>query len=423
VSPSRSLTLGRRAPAPLAVRLLAVVGALVIVGLVLWLATLLALWGYAWVRLGGIDLPALDEQETPTLGVAGATAPADATTVLVVLTETRDPTRPVEPALAGPVAIVQVGGPREEAATLLLPTDLVVTVDGAGEQTLDQVHDTGGSELLAQAVIDYTQVRIDHVVRLTVDALPRLTEIVGTIELCLPDGCREATADEVRAGQIDPDPLRAARVVAGAVRGVASALDGQSVVRSPLAAKRAVDVIAQEFETDLSLRGGAVRGAVEVLARSTPLAVDIVPVLRHPVSGEVVPFEEPAMVRFQHLRDGTPFEDADPDADVAAYIAEVRIAVLNGAGVAGLAARVEADLIADGLRSVGTGNAPEFTRTTTLVTYAGDDPRLELAAIHVAELLDGAEVERAERDLEHEGRSVDIVVVAGMDRVPAQDRG
>jgi hypothetical protein len=423
VSPSRTFVLGRRNPAPVGVRLLAVVGALVIAGLVVWLLTVLLLWAYAWMRLGGIDLAALDDESGPTLGAAGASAPADATTVLVMLTEPRDPTRPVEPALAGPVAIVQVGGMREEAAALLIPTDLLVTVDGAGEQTLDEVHRAGGSELLAQTVIDYTQVRVDHVVSLSVDALPRLTEIVGPIELCLPDGCRAATADDVRAGQQDPDPVRVARVVAGAVRGVASALDGHSVARAPLAAKRAVDVIAEEFDTDVSLRGRAVREAVGVLARSVPLAVDIVPVLRHPVSGEIVPFEEPAMVRFQHLRDGTPFEAADPVADLDAYLAEVRIAVLNGAGVAGLAARVEAELIAEGLRSVGTGNAPDFTRTATLITYAGDDPRLELAAIRVAELLDGAEVERVERAQDLDGRPVDIVVTAGMDRVPAQERG
>ncbi|MFF4522826.1 LCP family protein [Streptomyces bluensis] len=56
------------------------------------------------------------------------------------------------------------------------------------------------------------------------------------------------------------------------------------------------------------------------------------------------------------------------DAKNPVYASSVRIQVLNGTGVTGRAAAVAERLREDGLTVVGTGNAPETTRTTT-VTY------------------------------------------------------
>ncbi len=417
MTPSRSLALssGPRGPGRAASRALTFVGAVGVALLLVWALVLLLLWGYAWFRLGGIDLRALDDETAP-LGAAGAQAPADAVTVLVTLTESRDPTRPVEPDLVAPVALVQVGGTRDAAAVLLLPNELQVTVDGQGEQSLDEVHAEGGTDLLAQAVIDYTEVRIDHVVSMTVDAMPRLVDLVGTIEFCLPDGCREADSAAVAAGQRDPDPEVVVRTVAGAVRGAAQAFETRSAARSPLTAKRAIDVVAEEFITDVSLRGRELVRVAETLARSVPIAVDTVPVLRNPSTGALIPLDEAAMVRFQHLRDGTPFEARELTDELSAVVAGgVRIAVLNGAGIDGLAGRVEARLIAEGLRSMGTGNAPTFDQATTVVTYTTGDARIETAAILVAELLDDARLEPVPDPLAFEGEEVDLIVTAGSD--------
>jgi hypothetical protein len=69
------------------------------------------LWIHAWLQLGPDDIPALTDEEEAALGAGGATAPDDATTVLVVLTEDRDPTVPREPGLVGSPVLVQTGGP------------------------------------------------------------------------------------------------------------------------------------------------------------------------------------------------------------------------------------------------------------------------------------------------------------------------
>lgn len=416
LSRSPVLTSGRRGPRRAVPRVLAIVGGAGIALIVVWLMVMLALWIYAWFRLGGVDLQALDD-EAPRLGTEGALAPADAVTVLVVVTEERDPTRLAPPALAGPVVLAQAGGPRDALAVLLLPVEMTAMSDGHEPQTLAEIHADGGIDGLAQAVIDYTQVRVDHVVSFTVEALPRLVDIVGSVEVCLADGCRPTSSEQVRQALRDPDYEQWARLVAAAVRGVSVELGARSVAMSPLAAKRAVDVVADEVHTDVSLRGRRLLHFAEMLAMPMPVTVETIPLLRHPVTGEIVPLDEPALVRFQHLQDGTPFGVRDADEEIARLVlADLRIGVLNGAGVAGLAAQVEADLLAHGLQVVGTGNAPIFDHQTTTVTHTAGDERLAIAAALIADMLNGADVVEADRELRFEGIQVDIVVTAGADR-------
>ncbi|MEX0868694.1 MAG: LCP family protein [Nitriliruptoraceae bacterium] len=407
-------TLSTRRSRSVPVRLFAAFGVIAVAVLVVWALLVGVLWGYAWFRLGGVDLRPLDDvEDAAPLGSLGLQAPDGAMTVMVVLTGPVDPTRPVPPDLAAPVALVQAGGPRTDTAVLLLPQELPVTVAGDGQVTIAEVYTETGSEGLLTALLDYTEIRIDHVVTLTIDALPQLVDILGEIELCLPEGCRQADGDTVRDELGDDNSARVARVVAGAVHGVASRLEVRAAVFSPLAARRAVDVVATEIETDVSLRGRELARVAEVLAEPTTLRVDAVPIVRHPTTDAIIPLEEAALVRFQHLRDGTPLTSRDLDEELGALdYSHVDIAVLNGAGIAGLAGRVDEHLTAEGFTTVGTGNAAAFERERSLVSYRGGDPTVELAAIRIAELLD-AELEIAATGPQFEGDEVDIVVTAG----------
>lgn len=418
LSGSPVLASGRRGPRRAVPRALAIVGAVAVAILVVWALVMLALWVYAWFRLGGIDLRALDE-DADRLGVEGALAPADAITALVILTEPRDPTRIQPPDLAGPVMLVQAGGPRQHPAVLLLPQVLSASADGHPPRTLDAIHADGGTDALAQAIIDYTQVRVDHVVSISIEALPSLVEIVGDVEICMVDGCRTADADQVRAGLRATRDEDWARVVAATVRGVATGLGAQSIAWAPLAAKRAVDIVAEQVDTDVSMRGRRILELVELLATPTPLQIDRVPLLLHPVTGDVVPLDEPALARFQHLQYGTAFDTRDADDELLSLVlADLRIGVLNGAGIAGLAAQVEADLAAEGLQVVGTGNAPLFDHAATTVAYAAGDPRISVAAEMIGEMLGGVAVIEHQGPLRFEGELVDVLITAGADRRP-----
>ncbi len=405
----------RRAPTRVWRRTVRFVAALVVVVVIVWAAVIGALWVYAWFQLGGLDLRAT-EGEQASLGSVGAQAPDGATTVLVALTETRDPTVPGEPDLAGPVAIVQFGGGRQVPAVLLLPTDLPVSVEGLGSAPLDEVHLEGGEDLLARAVIDYAEVRIDHVVSLTVDALPGLVDVLGDFELCTTTTCTPTSADEVRAIQNLDDPDELVEGLTSTLRGIGAVMDTGSVIRSPLSAKRAIDVVADEVRTDFSLRGAVLLDLAEAFAQIGRPEVDEIPLFRNPNTGELVPLEEPVMVRFERLRDGSSLADAVEEDDVEGMVTEmVQVAVLNGAGTAGLAAEIQARLQAEGFDVIGTGNAPTFGRSRTVVSYAPEPMTTEVAAVVLAEQLGGAQLEALDQPPLFEGEPVDILVVVGED--------
>ncbi len=392
-----------------------VLGALAAIAVV-WALVVGAVWAYAWLRLGPDDVPALRDDVT-ALGTRGSSAPADATTILVSFTGAVDPTVPRPSPLDGPVALVQFGGPRDEPAVLLLPSELTVTVDGVGTLSLEEVQLQGGLDLLTRAVVDYSQVRVDHAVALSVDALPALVDAVDELEVCGAGGCSRPTGDEVRVRLATGDDLDRARVVAEVARSLSLALDRTWAARSPLQAKRVVDVLAREVTTDASLRGGRLLAIAAAIATPVRLDTDTVPMVQNPATGEVVAMEEPTEVRFQRLREGAPLAVGDaPQQDLEAeLIAEVEVAVLNAAGIDGLAGRVRVELEARGFVVIGTGNAPSFDRAGTVVSYAGEDETVAFVAGRLAEALGGATLEPNDQAPTFEGEPVDVLVLVGQD--------
>lgn len=388
-------------------------GAVLVVAVV-WALILAALWGYAWWQLDGDEVSG-DAQ--PGLGSSQGDAPPGATTVLVTMTGPVDPTVPRPSALAGPVALVQVGE-RDDPAVLLLPEELPVTVDGSGELTLAEVQLEGGGGLLMQAIADYAELRIDHLVSLSSDALPELVELVGPVEVCMPSGCTRPDGPTLATRLATADDEELARLIAAVSGALGAEIDRGWVATSPLAARRVVEIVAREVTTDLPLRGGRLLDALAGLAAPTRLDLDVLPSIVEPSSGVLLPLHEPAMARFQQLREGTPLAGSAPDADelTARLIAEVSVAVLNGAGIDGLAGRVEGDLEAAGFRVVGTGNAPSFDVATTLVQYVEDDPEVAFAASALADRLPGTRLEPIASPPSFEGGPVDLLVTVGSDR-------
>jgi hypothetical protein len=384
--------------------------------LLVWGLVVGGLWVYAWARLGGEDIPALRDDVT-ALGARGATAPADATTLLVTLTGPVDPTIPRPSPLVGPVALVQLGGPRDEPAVLLLPEELTVTVDGVGESTLAEVQTERGTDVLTRAVVDYTEIRIDHVVSLSVDALPRMVDALAPVQICGGGGCSEPDGDEVRARLEAAEGEELVRVSAEVLRSLALAVDGRWAASSPLRAKRLVDAVAEEVTTDVSLRGTSLLGVARALTTPVRLDVDTVPVVLNPATNELVTLEEPTMVRFQHLREGTPLAGSgDPVENLEAdLIAEVEVGVLNAAGIDGLAGQVRVELEARGYRVVGTGNATAFDRERTVISFAEDDETAVYVAGLLAEELGGAALEPGGERPTFEGEPVDLLVLTGSD--------
>jgi hypothetical protein len=413
---TQRLSLGRRRD-PL--RLLKIVLRIVIVAAILaamWGVLIGVLWLSAASQLRGVPVAALRE-DVLMLGASGARSPDDATTMLVLLVEPLDATVRRPSPLAAPPVIVQIGAERELPGALVLPLSLEVTVDGRGRMTLESVQRELGADRLAQAIIDYTEVRLDHVVVVSTDLLPGLVRLLGPLEVCGGSGCSTPTPDDVRAWQRDPDVLVVMRRSADVLRAISASLDLRSFVLSPLVGRNVVELIAGQVVTDVDLSIGRLVDLAEVLVEPTRIDAATLPLVRNPTSGVMVVLEESAMLRFQRLREGIPFDQIDPNEDVARLQTVTGIAVLNGAGVPGLAAFIEAELRGAGFLVVGTGNDSRFDRVETVITYLRDDREAEPVAFLLAEELPGARLETVDRPLIFEGRAVPIVVSLGRDLV------
>jgi hypothetical protein len=377
-----------------------------------------SLWLYAFARLGGDQITGLDDS-VAALGGDAPAGPAGATTVLVVLTAPHDPTVPAAPEMRGPAFLVQAGGSREVPAVLVLPADLPVSIDGAPAATVAEVQQDGDVDALVAALRDYTGVRIDHAVSVSEDALPRLVELHDP-EVCdAADRCRELRPEDVREAQAEGAVEQQVQDLTAALRAVATELDLAGVLTSPLATKRTVDVVSRDVRTDVSLRGTGLLDLARVLEEAPAPEVAVLPLLHNPETGRAVLLEE-AETLLQRLREGASLADAESgssgEIDPADLAGTVDVAVLNGAGIDGLAGRVEARLVAEGFRVVGTGNAPSFSdESTTSISYDPDDPAAEVAAILLAERLEGASLQAAERTPTFEGDPVGVLVIAGAD--------
>lgn len=414
MSASQGFTLSRRRSP---VRLLRVVLRTVIGGVILallWGALVGVLWLVGSNQMKGVPLAALRD-DVLMLGASGARAPSDSTTVLLLIVDEYDPTIPRPSPMVAPPMILQFGGAREVPAALVLPETVEVLVDGRGLMRFDEIQRELGSDRLARAVIDYTEVRLDHVVAVSTEALPRLVGLLGPLEVCGGWGCDEPTPDDVRAWQRDPDPAVVLARGAAVLRAIAGAIDTSLFVRTPFLGRDVVAVIAGQVVTDADLD---VRRLIELAPGvSVPVRLDVdrLPMVRNPTTGQLVVLEESAMLRFQRLRDGLPFEAIDPTEDVERLRTVTSVAVLNGAGVAGLAALYEAELRSAGFVVVGTGNDVRFDRERTVINYLRGDREAEPVAFLLAERLPTADIQAVEGPLLFEGEPVAIVVLLGRD--------
>jgi hypothetical protein len=416
VSATQGFTLSRRRSP---VRLLRIVLRTIIGGIILallWGALVGALWVAGSNQMKGVPLAALRD-DVLMLGASGARAPAESTTVLLLMVDEFDPTVPRPSPLVGPPIILQFGGSRDVPAALVLPESVEVLVDGRGLMRFDEIQRELGSDRLARAVIDYTEVRLDHVVAVSTEALPRLVGLLGPLEVCGGWGCDEPTPDDVRAWQRDPDPAVVLARGAAVMRAVAGAIDTSLFVRTPFLGRDVVAVLAGQVVTDADLN---IRRLVELApGASVPVRLDVdrLPMVRNPTTGELIVLEESAMIRFQRLRDGLAFEAIDPMDDVERLRTVTDVAVLNGAGVAGLAALYEAELRSAGFMVVGTGNDVRFDRERTVINYLRGDREAEPVAFLLAERLPTAQIQAVEGPLLFEGDPVAIIVLLGRDLI------
>lgn len=97
------------------------------------------------------------------------------------------------------ILVLHLPSDRESAQVVSIPRDSYVPVHGHGTTKINAAFSYGGPQLLARTIEDLGGIRIDHVVVVDFEGLARITDIVGGVEVYLP----EASHDPVGGGRWD----------------------------------------------------------------------------------------------------------------------------------------------------------------------------------------------------------------------------
>lgn len=341
------------------------------------------------------------------------------------------------------IMLVQLDPRRDQVVVLSFPRDLLVTrcdssrgrinaAFGLGEQT-----GVGGPACLVRTVRDFTGIAVNHFVQVDFVGFVRMVDALGGVTLFieepgirdaasgldLPGGCVELDGIDalsfVRARGLDNDFGRIARQQRFIRELVAEATSVGTLVNIPRLFSL-VDAAASAVDTDEGLTVNQMRRIAFSLRDLDADRIDTrtVPGVARRIDGVayVVAKEQEAEQLFQAFREGELIpEGIGTQGVVELTAADVpALAVLNGAGIAGVAAHAAEQLDRLGFAVAETGNADSFDFVRTQVVYAPD--RVAEAEL-VAEALGGAALVPglASAGQAVEGQDTEIVVVLGED--------
>jgi LCP family protein required for cell wall assembly len=278
------------------------------------------------------------------------------------------------------IFLLSVRGQR--AAILAFPRDLWVRRCDGSEGRINVAEQIGGPSCLVQTVRELSGIPIDHYLSVTFGGFRDIVDAVGGVELCLetpisdrdagidlPAGCQRLDGGDalgyVRVRKIDND-LERIRRQQTFLRALAREVASPATMLNPLKIYRLGDEVGDAITADhrlgpvgLARLGLGARGLA-----GGDLVAETVPSDFGEVGGAQVLLlrEAEAEALFTRFRDGSVF-----DATEAALRRErVRLTVLNGAGVSGLAARTAELLEARGYQIADVGNAETRDHTTVL---------------------------------------------------------
>ncbi|MEV4560553.1 LCP family protein [Kitasatospora sp. NPDC049285] len=378
----------------------------------------------------------------------GSDRPADdgATTFLVVGTDDREgiPEATLKDVLhAGgeschctdTMMIVQLSADRGRATVVSIPRDSYVDIPAHQDQAtgrqvpaakgkINAAYGMGGAPLAVRTVEQNTGLRIDHYVQVNFLAFVSTVDALGGVSVCTPKPLKDDYSGlDLPAGTTRLDGAGALRYVR------ARHVDGSADLgRMHRQQKFIAQLLHQAGSGDTLLNPAKLTGVLDTVLRSVKVDKDLgnaelldfatrlkdlsaanadfttVPLadLDHQVPGwgSTVRWDEKgAKALFDAVRGGRPLTAAAPSPAVtAAAVAgtippgEVRVQVLNGAGVQGLGFRVDADLRKAGFATTGTpSNAPGggAAAARTVIRY---DPRWDESAKTLAAALPDAEL-------------------------------
>jgi LCP family protein required for cell wall assembly len=350
----------------------------------------------------------------PTIEVDGLASTSRPMHVLVVGSDSREEltaeqrralsTGSAEGERTDTIFLMTIQGGR--TALLAFPRDLWVTRCDGSTGRINVAEEIGGPSCLVQTVRELSGIDVQHYVRVTFGGFVDVVDAVGGVEVCLeepindrdagidlPAGCQVLEGPDalgyVRVRKIDDDLGRIQRQQRF-LQALARQVAAPSTLLNPVRSVRTMNEVGGALATDSGMgpfpllrlawggrslaTGGAVAHTVPGTPDRTSGGADILRVR-----------EAEAEALFATFRDGSILSEGPPEVAPE----EVRVRVLNGAGVPGLAGRIGDLLSGRGYDVVEVGNTD--TRDRTTVRYPpGGRPGAQLVARDVP---GGAELE------------------------------
>jgi LCP family protein required for cell wall assembly len=374
-----------------------------------------------WYGVGRIDQLQVPQLTVPGDvdgdGAADVAELTDVLNILVIGSDSREGLTPEELRALGTEAedgqrtdtimLVTLDPRRDEVAILSFPRDLLVTRCDGSRGRINAAYGIGeagrsggGPGCLVETIQGFSGIPINHFVQVNFAGFIGAVDAIGGVTMYLDEPIRDAFAGVdlpagcvtmdgrtalgfVRVRRIDSDFGRIARQQRF-IREVLREAVSVGTLVNPVRLFGLVDAAARSVETDSGLTLSKMRRIAFSFRDLTPERMETrtVPAVSRTINGVAyeVPKEEEAARLFQAFRDGSIFPEGLGLGPTAVTVADVPpVVVLNGAGVAGLAAAAQEVLERAGFAVSETGNADAFDFVATQVVYPTD--RLEEAQL------------------------------------------
>jgi LCP family protein required for cell wall assembly len=262
--------------------------------------------------------------------------------------------------------------------------------------------EAGGPICTWKTVDTVTGIHIDHFVQLDFTGFEKIIDDIGGVNVCVPEAMDVSRSGlHLSAGRhrvygaqalafwrtredvgLGSDPQRIQRdqfLMASLVQGI----EHSGLLNSPSEMLKVVSDAAQAMTTDTTFDQPAMLKIADSMRGLTAKSVQFItaPFATYPENTNKLQLQQPqADTLFHAIAHDTKLpktkKSQKPGQGTTATVvdttapANVKVQVLNGAGIKGLASEVGADLTSAGFDVVGTGNASNYSYTSSLIEYA-----------------------------------------------------
>ena len=367
-------------------------GIAIAIAILLALAGVASVWAWSFLNAVNQDMVKTDAKVLKALTPVSKTkpkaaAPPGAFTMLLLGTDNRGQ--------AGDARTDSIIFARVEPATkrvwlLSLPRDMRAEIPGHGVAKLNKAYTLGGAALTIDTVEQLLGVPVNHYMEVNVNGFKRIVEVLGGVWIDVDveiDDPKAAAANPGHEGQhIEPgyqklSPAQALVYVRSRAFPDAdfTRMRHQQTFFKAIAKQSTALVnvfklpgvvreVARFTKTDMSV--SALVRVARALRGANDNSIDTATVAGEWRSPYIYPDEELQADLVRRMLSGRAFESS---ATAEAVPEDVSVAVRNGSGVAGVATKAQAALVAQGFAVNEVGNAKRSDYANTLVVYADDE--------------------------------------------------